>query len=255
MSVFGKLFGDPSIGPREKLWAVVNNMIPVIGILLLGWEAGPVLLLLWLDGWLGMWEIAAVAAVDTSREEDPAFSHIKGLKKAFLWGFVFLLAGGLLSIPSIMAWVAIGTMIRDHYDNGLFSVLFSGGGVLWAVGANFLFRAVQTVLSFRRRGGERVGFTLEEKFHFLVFKTMGMLLPANWLGAVGTSLLTAYVVVVSALFAWMELNPGRFLHLLKVGRGAGTGENDAPKKQGKRRQRGAYPPSGDDEGRGPGPGA
>lgn len=219
MSVFGKLFGDPSIGPGEKLWAVVNNMIPVAGVLLLGWEAGPVLLLLWLDGWLGIWEIAAVAAVESSREKDPALDHVRGLKRLFLWAFAFLFVGALLSIPSILAWLAIGEMTRDHYDNGLFSVLASGSTVLWAVAINILFRAVQTALSFRRRGGGKMAFTLEEKFHLLVFKTMGMLLLAQGMGSVGATGLAVFVVLVSALFAWMELNPGRFLHLLKVGRG------------------------------------
>lgn len=251
MSALGKVFGDPSIGPGEKLWAVVNNMIPVLGVFLLGWDAGPVLLLLWLDGWLGLWEIAAVAAVESSREKDPALAHLKGLKRLSVWLFAFLFVGALLSIPSIMAWVAIGTMIRDHYDNGLFSVLASGPSIWWAVGANTAFRAVQTALSLRRRGGERMAFTLEEKFHLLIFKAIGMVVLAQWLGSVGTTGLTVYVVLVSTLFAWMELNPGRFLHLLKTGRGAK--ESDPTGKRGIRKHRGAYPPSGDDEGRGPGP--
>ena len=99
-----------------------------------------------------------------------------------------------------------------------------------------------------------MGFTLEEKFHFLVFKTMGMLVLGEWLGSVGATGLAAYVILISALFAWMELNPGRFLHLLKIGGGGdGTGKGDASGARRKKRRKGVYGPPDDDEGRGPGP--
>lgn len=252
MSAFGKLFGDPSVSTGEKIWAVLNNMIPVFGIFFLGWEAGPVLLLLWLDGWLGMWEIAAVAAVDVSRE-DPISARLKGLKKVFTWVFAFLFVGGLLSIPSVMAWAAIGSMTRSQYDHGLFSVLASGKAVLWAIGANVLLRAAQAVLSFRRRSGEQMTFTLEEKFHFLIFKAMGMLVLAQWLIGVGQTGLAVYVLLISGFFAWMELNPGRFLHLINARQGAKGGEKHISRKQKKRRGPDGPARSPEDKGAGPDP--
>ena len=48
-------------GWAEKTGILFNNLLPVFGVMFLGWEAGPVMILLWLDGWLGVWEIAASA--------------------------------------------------------------------------------------------------------------------------------------------------------------------------------------------------
>jgi hypothetical protein len=240
MSVLDTLFGDPSVGRGEKAGALLNNMIPVFGILLFGWEAGPVLLLLWLDGWLGVWEIAVAAAAEASREKDPALDQIQGLKRKLLWSFAVLFVGLILSIPSILVWAAVSSMMRWQYEYGLASVLASGKAVLWAVGANVLLRGAQAVPSFRRRSGEKMTFTLEEKFHFLIFKSFAMMMLAQWMGSVGQFGLIVYVVLISAFFAWTEMNPGRILHLLNLERGRRSKEADLV-KPGKGKNRSSTP--------------
>jgi len=204
---------------RGRAGIVANNLIPVLGVLLLGWEAGPVLVLLWLDGWLGIWELGAAACGEVLREDPEVIpARITGFKRRLYWGFTYLLFCLILSIPSLLAWVGLTAVTDQQYPDGLLFVAFAAPGTALALGLNILLRAVQTVRAARRPEIFTMAFTLEEKFHLLAFKAIAMFFLASYLEHAGRTGLAAYVILISAFFAWAEWKPEVILHLLKVPR-------------------------------------
>jgi len=254
MSLRGALFGDPSIGTGEKLRAILNNMIPAFGVLFLGWETAPVLLLMWLDAWLGVWEIGAAACAEVVREDPSVIPlRIQGFRRRLYWGVTYLLFVVFASIPSFLAWMGLKEVTEAQYPDGLLSAALSGPAAALAVGLNVLLRGVQAFFASRRSVGGRMAFTLEEKYHLLAFKTLSMLFIASYFEGAGRIGLAAFVLLASAFFALTEMNPDRFLHLIKVGRGAADGEKKTVKRQGKERSPDEEPPAPEEKGSGPDP--
>jgi|GEM_PF-6258752 len=202
-------------GWAEKTGILFNNLLPVFGVMFLGWEAGPVMILLWLDGWLGVWEIAASACAQVARDDHSLIpARIRGLKRALTWVVVYLMVVVFASLPSVLAWMGLAAMTQGHYDKGLIAAAFAGHSFAWTVGLNILLRAIQVFLAFRRRSGEPMTYTLEEKYHLLAFKALAMFFLAFKQG--GGPGLKIYVLLVSAAFTWAELYPERILHVIRI---------------------------------------
>jgi hypothetical protein len=206
-------------GWTERAGIIAGSLIPIVGVLALGWDAGPILLFLWLDGWLGIGELGAVACAAVVRESPQVLPPPgKPIQRAFTWGFAYLFITLILSIPSILAWLFLMSATQRQYPDGLWIAAVAIPGTAFSLGLNIVLRTIQAVSAARRKEEVPVSYTIEEKYHLLVFKIFGMLFLASILKHPGYYGLILYVVLLSAFLGWAEWEPGVVLHILKVPR-------------------------------------
>lgn len=204
-------------GRQQRAGIVLNNMIPALGVLFLGWEAGPVLFLLWLDGWLGVWEIGAAACAQAVRRERFALPPGVGSPwRQGFWTIAYLSVVAVASAPSALAWMGLLAVTGHRSSGALLGSVFAGSWVAAAAVLNILLRAAIGLAAAGRNQGRGAAFTLEEKYHLLAFKALAMFMLAPAAAGGGRSVLAGLVLLLSGLFSWAELQPGRVLHLLKA---------------------------------------
>jgi len=198
----------------ETIGVILNNAIPVAGILFLGWEVAPILFLYWLDGELCIIELMGVVMVEVSREEEGLFpKKIKGIKLIIYYIITFIFAALIASMPAFLAgWIIYA--ILDDYASSPFEIIFAQKTLWIGIGLNIAIRGYNVIKSIINPRQESVKFTAEEKYTLFAYRFFIIYFLASYFfKSGGTIMIYLFVIFVAALFTYSELRPERLLHI------------------------------------------
>lgn len=178
---------------------VARNIVPLGGVLLLGWDARNVLVVYCVDTMLGMgviWAGLAGAFV-------PAGSAAR--RREFAHG-----AGPVIPVTIVLVAATLPFVIGSHYDwRAAFADPALRTGVLWqAIAALWscraLIRALRETTPEALRLARSFAFVLSR---WLTMAFVAIVVPAAWLGAHASVVLVALYIVLTI---WAEVAPQHF---------------------------------------------
>lgn len=189
--------------PNKALWladVVSRNIVPLGGVLLLGWDARNVLLLYFVDTVLAMLVILAGLAgaflPDGHASRRRQFSRGAGL---IIPAMIVVVAATLpFVIGREFQWRAV---IDDPALR--IGILWQAIAALWS--CRGLIRALRSSTPEQLKLERRFGLVLSR---WLTMAFLAIVIPGDWLGAHGTVVLVAIYVVLSV---WVEVAPHHFL--------------------------------------------
>ena len=189
---------------RSAWLAVAHNLVPVVGVFLLGWSVPLAVFAFWFDGVAGLAAILAMLVGPAMR--DAGMLKRNPLVVAFAAAFTWLLLLGVLGLPYGFALVWLGDILGDP---ALWQVLRTSPS-LWATFAGVLGAHLVTA---RRRGyGALPERELKQAVrwdaYLLMLRALGMLLLV-------VPFLPFLVVPTMALLCiYLEVWPARALGLV-----------------------------------------
>lgn len=190
---------------RRSAWlAVAHNLVPVVGVFLLGWSVPMVVFAFWFDGLAGLVAILTLLVGPAMR--DAGMLKRNPLVVAFAAAFTWLLLLGVLGLPYGFALV----WLRDFLgDPALWRELRTSPG-LWATFAGVL--VVHLVTAWRRRYGSLPERELKQAVrwdvYLLILRALGMYL------LVVPFLSFLVVPTIALLCIYLEVWPARALGLV-----------------------------------------
>jgi len=214
---------------------IVGNVLPVVGVILLGWPAVTVVSLYVLDVWLCILGLGASVMIRNRAELREMIPKKYGRTRGF-----FFLAVAVLAVEAILSSFAVvpGIMVLAHMggSGGLpFAEAFHGADV-WISIALLVGSHVARIARSVRGEGEGV-LALDPKMQMAFYAgRMALMMALAWLAAPGflsRFLVPVYVAGVAALFTYSDLYPRRFL--ARVDPRAARGSREAPAGPGNRK--------------------
>ena len=212
----------PPLAARVEV--VVGNVIPVFGVIFLGWSAFQVVSLYVLDGWFCILGLGASVMIQ-GREELSAMVPSKyGQVRRFLFWVVTI--GVVEAILSMFA-VIPGFMVLAHMEDSPFLALGNafGGARGWVPVAMLVVSHVMRIARGSRGEGDGV-MALDPKAQMSLYAgRMALMMWLAWLAAAGALsriLVPVYVTCVAALFTYTDLYPRRFLERVMRSRQSST---------------------------------
>ena len=186
--------------------AIARNIAPLVGILLLGWNARNVLYLYFLDTLLAMGVILAglLRHFQPPAEGEGWAARLNGEVGAIV-GTLFVVA--IFGLP-LGAWLAImlggdlalGEVLRDR--EFLVAAAWQAGAALWSYGA--LVEALRTHSPETLR--------LKRRFALVFLRWIALIFVSQFLVPLpGAYALVAMVAAYAALSIWTEIAPDHFL--------------------------------------------
>lgn len=202
---------DTFRSPAHRFSAAAGNLLPLFGMLALGWEAAGVVFLLWVDGFLGILELGARACVHATREERAKNAEARGCVWAVGWPIGLLIGVAAMTAPALVAGAGLIPLLERAAPGAPWLGIPASRGIVAAALLDLALRAVPIVLilrsehpaSFREAAPQRY-ILLAVRCAFLFF----LALLARGLGRWG---LGAFVVVAAAVLAWMEWNEDKVI--------------------------------------------
>ncbi len=203
---------------------VLANAVPVVGVWFLGWDALRPIFFYWLDGLLALWGLGVVAIVVSGREGPKRFAS--GPKGWLTWAAAVAFMLGILSAPSLV----VGAMVLGSLGRDLGEVArdaLAGSGTWISVAVVVQSYAAQTIgelrwkpeLTLKQTGKERGGVF----FHRILL--MGVLVFWGSFGEPPRWALAVYVLLVAGLFTFSQLDPERYLEMIRFRRPAVAGRS------------------------------
>ena len=187
---------------RPAAWlAIGRNLVPVVGVLALGWSRSLVVFNFWFDGWSGL--VAIITAILPRAVRESAKPD-DGIAKRFLMGavaWVFMVA--FLCLPYWIVFIPLHALLGDPE---MWRQIRTSPG-LWATFAGIAL--TQLVAAFRRGYGvlpeREMKQALRWDAYLLILKAMGMFV-------LGANLPMVLVVPALALLGtYLELWPANAL--------------------------------------------
>lgn len=195
---------------------IARNLVPVVGVLLLGWSAAKLILVYFVDTLLTFAALFALAVITIMREPLPPERKGKTWtlgERIGLVGFGSLIFSAVLAFPLGLPLFMFG-ILRELSWHGVmddrelhWALLIQAALVLWFFAQNYFVVAAQS----RARGHlrERFGFAFIRWFIILlaIYVTTA-LLPIEWWSPLrwirGVTLIAAYAVATIYLELWPE---------------------------------------------------
>ena len=192
---------------RPSAWlALAHNLVPVVGVFLLGWSVPLVVFAFWFDGLAAIVAIVTVLVVPAMRDTGLLRRRppVVALAAALTW----LILLGVIGLPYWVAFIPLHDYLTSP---GLWRELLSSPG-LWATFGGVL---VAHVVAAARRGygalpERELKQAVRWDFYLLLLRALGMFLIA------GPFALLPYLVVpaVALLCTYLEVWPARALGLV-----------------------------------------
>jgi hypothetical protein len=211
--------GDsPSLLARLEVAA--GNAVPVVGVVLLGWNAVTVVTLYVLDGWLCVLGLGASVMLRNRDELRALVPKTYGPTRRFLFLLVSVtLVQAILSMFALVPGVAVLAHVAGSPGAALDEAFRETGA--WLSAAVLAASHVPRIGRAARGADEGVAALDPKEQMGLYAGRMFLMMFLAWLAAPGflsRFLVPVYVASIAALFTYSDLYPRRFLALL--GRGA-----------------------------------
>jgi len=207
---------NQSVDGPQKAGILLNNLVPVLGVLLFSWPAASVLFMYWLDGWLCFVELGVLAMIVVSREPDWPLAGFKGLKRLFYYAATIALFLFLISIPSLLTGGAILGILDDNLFNILGSIL-GDRAILVGIGVTVVWRGFNIARHMAGHGVRDEKLGMEQKGELFFHRTIVMMMLAGMFGQhPGAWMLKVIVLVIATLFTLTEIQPERYLVLVGI---------------------------------------
>jgi hypothetical protein len=198
-------------GSRSSI--IASNLLPAFGVLALGWPAAPAVFLIWLEGWLGILELSAQAAIHAKRQQkEEAPKDALGCAWTLGWPLGILIGLTALSAPAFVAGGALYSLLKRHAPGDPWVGLLDARGLLWAVAAAVVLKAFQVARVMRAESLEPFRTTAQDSYILLVNRCFLLLVLAYLTGGLGRFGLSAFVVLASAALASMEMGGKDIFH-------------------------------------------
>jgi hypothetical protein len=224
---------------RDKWMSVAGNLLPVLGVLLFGWDAAPAIFVLWLDTFLRNVQfivtLASVINLSTVKSRVTSYRQRKGVSAPrrfgkltsfvlyipavplaavtvimLAWLFLCVVAAAVfLSLPALGIGLLLYTQLEPHYPAGVLTTVFAAPGMgLWVI-LNLSARLIQTVAaavdaaSGRQR---RESFSASAPEQYLLLYNRCAVLEfliwiSIWLGQIGMIL---FLALASAFVSYVD---------------------------------------------------
>jgi len=217
----------PPAGWGLRIGIAAANLLPAFGVLALGWPAAPVVFLLWLEGLLGILELAAQAMVNATREEKAEKpDKLKGCNWAGWWAGMIIAVLGLSS-PALVAGAGLYPLLERQAPGDPWLGILAGRGLPWAVA----FAAVLWVFRILRFTGagsiEPFRAAAPRSYALLLFRCVAMYGLAFMMRGLGRRGLGIFVLLASAALAFAELAGEDLLRRLSAAAGEAPRKGDA----------------------------
>jgi len=200
-------------GWDSRISIIASNLLPAFGVLALEWPAAAAVYLLWFEGWLGILELSAQAAIHATREQKrEAPSDAMGCAFTFGWPLGILIAATALSAPAFVAGGALYSLLRRHAPGDPWVGLLDGRGLWWAVAAGVALKVFQIVKVMKAESLEPFKAAAQDQYILLANRCFLLLILAHFAGWLGRFGLSAFVVLASAVLAYMELGGKDIFH-------------------------------------------
>jgi hypothetical protein len=207
---------NPSVDGPQKAGILLNNLVPVLGVILFSWPVASVLFMYWLDGWLCFVELGTLAMIVVSREPDWPLAGFKGLKRLLYYAAATVLLFFLLSVPSLVAGGAILAILDDNLINILGSIL-GDRAILVGIGVTVVCRGFNISRRMAGHGVQDEKLGMEQKGELFFHRTVVMMMLAGMFGQhPGAWMLKIIVLAITALFTLTEMQPERYLVLVGI---------------------------------------
>ncbi len=152
---------------EPRTWGIVaRHMVPVAGVVMLGWSGIQAISVVALDTLAGLWGVVAVASILAAREKYDA--DARDLYEAIITGLlVFGIVAGLLTFAvAVVAFVLAGSVLaRADLDP---SELLEQGWVFYAFGGLLVLHAPHTITILATTTGKTAKSVLEPRVGFLL---------------------------------------------------------------------------------------
>jgi hypothetical protein len=210
--------------PLARLEVVIGNAIPILGVIVLGWNPVTVVTLYVLDGWFCILGLGASVMLQQREELRGMIPNGYGrLRRFFFWLASVALVEAIVSLFALVpGFMVIGHMARS--PGAALVEVFAEAGI-WISVAMLVASHVARIARAVRGAGEGV-MALEPKIQMALYAgRMALMMSLAWLAAPGVLsrfLVPLYVTGVAALFTYSDLYPRRFLERLGGAPGGST---------------------------------
>lgn len=224
---------------EPRTWGILaRHMIPVAGVLALGWSGIQAVSVVALDTLAGLWCVVAVASIVVAREQ--WWQVGRDLYSAVIGGlFVFVFVAGLLTfMVGVVVFVLGGTILqRAEFDP---RELLDEGWIYYAFGGLLVLQAPHGVAMLATTTGATAKSVFEPRVGFLLRRLILALMACSCLSFLwGKAALLGALVVSQVVLAAHEVF-GETLHATlfpEVAPASNTAGASAPRRRGRRRSR------------------
>jgi hypothetical protein len=220
---------------EPRTWAIVaRSMVPVAGVLTLGWSGLQAISVIALDTLAGLWCLVAVAAVVVARE---AWARSGDRFSAVIGGIVvFGIVAGLMTFMVVVIAFVLGGSVLARADADPRELL-ENGWVFWTFGALLAAQVPSFLAVLSRTTGETAKSVLEPRTGFLLRRFVLAGIACSSLAFLwGRVALVGALVVTQIVLAAHEVFGDRFQAVLFPNGVARTSAQPAAAHAGKRRR-------------------
>ena len=202
-------------GRIPRIGILISNLLPAFGVLVLSWPAAPGVFLIWLEGWLGILELSAQAAVySTRKQKEGTPKDAMGCAWSLGWPLGILIGLTSLSAPAFVAGWALFSLLRRHAPGDPWAGLLDGRGLLWIAAAAVALKVFQIVRMMKSDSLEPFRAAAQKKYVLLANRCFLLFVLAYLAAPLGRYGLVTFVVLVSAALAHAEITGKDFFHRL-----------------------------------------
>lgn len=191
------------LSTRDKALIILNNLIPLVGILFFGWKIPPVLFFYWFDSELAILELMGLIMSEISKEKEGLFpKEIRGIKRTFYTVISYLIISIITSFPAFFGGLVMYFLIKN-YISSPFKEIFSQKEVWIGIGLNTIIRGYNIIKNIKSPIQNKIKQSAEEKYTLLVFRFFAMFFLASFFQ--NLSIFYPSIFILSLLYFFSQL--------------------------------------------------